>query len=304
MTIAQLYSPANVVTGQAALFIAPANTPLPDISLSALVTGVPDPFDITPWTFARLFALGGALSAGTFTITYTYLGVSYTTSALTAATVTAAQIDTALTAAMTPLGVGVNDVIVTGGPVAAIATPVSIVLSEAYVGGAWTVTPTGVTGGTINITGSLWTPVGATDQGWKMNANKTTTKINIEEQSTPVSTTIQTQTVSFEGALSEDIGRTLQAAFNMTAGFTANSSGHAGFATYTLTDTPIQYAAALVMANQLNFPRWAYIPAATCLSNASPEFRRANAKRMYAATFESVCATSSIIIEDVVIRGT
>lgn len=304
MPIGVLYDAANVVTGQAALFIAPAFTALPDISLTALVTGTPDPFDITPWTYAKLFALGGAITAGTFTITYLFNGVSYTTSALTGATVTAAQIDTALTLAMAALGVGVNDIVVTGGPVSAVATPVSIALSEAFVGGTWSVTPTGITGGTINISASLWTPVGATDQGWKLNADKTTTKITIEEQSTPVATTIESQTVSIEGAAAEDISRTLQVVYNMINTYTASTTGHAGFETLSLTDTPLQYACALVMANQLGFSRWAYIPATTCLANASAAFRRANAKRMYAATFESVCATSSIQIENVLQRGT
>lgn len=306
MTIAQLYNVNNVVVGQAAMFIAPAYTPLPDISLTALVAGTPDPFDITPWTYAKLFALGGALSAGTFTITYTYNGVAYTTSALTAATVTAAQIDTALTAALAVGFPGITsaDVVVTGGPVSAVATPVSIALTEAYVGGAWTVTPTGVTGGTINITGSLWTPVGATDQGWKFNANKSTTKITIEEQSTPTGTTVGSQTASFEGALSEDISRTLQLAYNMLNVYTANSSGHAGYETLSLTDTPLTYAGALVMQNNLGFSRWASIPAATSLANVSADFRRANAKRMYAVTLESVCATSLIQVLNVLQRGT
>lgn len=303
MTIGLLYNVNNVVTGQAACFIAPANTPLPDISLTALATGTPDPFDITPWTYARLAAAGGTITAGTFTITYTFNGTAYTTSALTGATVTAAQIATALVTALAPIGATAANVAVTGGPVSAIATPVSIALAESMVGGQWTVTPTGITGGTLSITASLWTPVGATDQGWKLNADKTTTKISIEEQSTPVSENLETQVVSVEGALSEDVSRTLQVAYNMTNAYTANSSGHAGYETLALTDTTLTYAVALVMANQLGFPRWAYIPVTSSLSNASAAFRRANAKRMYAVTFESICATSQIIIENVLQRG-
>jgi hypothetical protein len=303
MPIGTLETPANVVVGQAACFIAPANTALPDISLTALVSGTPDPFDITPWTYARLTSSGGALTGGTFTITYTFNGVAYTTSSLTAATVTAAQVDTALTAAMAALGVGANDIVTSGGPVSANATPISISLSEAYVGGTWTITPSTITGGTLAISASLWTPVGATDQGWTWASNKTTQDITIEEQSTPVYRTVNSQIITVEGALSEDISRTLQAVYNMTNAYTANSSGHAGFETLTLTDSVLQYAVALVMANQLGFPRWLYIPAATCLGNASGVFRRATAKRMYTATFSSICPTSSIILENVLQRG-
>lgn len=304
MPIAQLYNASNVVVGQAACFFAPANTPLPDISLTALVSpAIVDPFDVTLWTTARLAAAGGALTAGTFTITYTLNGVAYTTAALTAATVTAAQIDTAITNALAPLGVSASDVLVSGGPVSAVATPVSISVSEFVSGGIWTVTPTGITGGTLSITNPLWVPCGATDQGWKFSSSKSTTDINIEEQSTPVATTMQSQKFTIEAALSEDIGKTLDLVFNMTASFTANSSGHAGFATHTLTDNVINYAVALVMANQLGFPRWLYIPQAVQLTNSDGTLRRAAAKRMYNAQFSSVCATSSIIFQDVLQRG-
>src|SRR4051812_14079165 len=54
------------------------------------------------------------------------------------------------------------------------------------------------------FTGPTWSPCGATDQGWTFGADKSTQTINIEEQSTPVATTLTSQSVSIAGSLSED----------------------------------------------------------------------------------------------------
>lgn len=302
MTIGQLYNPLNVVVGQAACFVAPQFTPLPDISLTALATGTPDPFDPSPWVAARVGA-SATVTAGTFVLAYTLNGVTYTTGAATATSTTAAQLDTLITAALAPLGAQTSDVTVSGGPVSAVATPFLISLSEPFAGGTWTLTPTGITGGTLSLTAPLWVPVGATDQGWKLDANKSTTNIMIEEQTSPVATTMTSQIISIQGTLSEDISRTLQTVYNMTNGYTAASSGHAGFETLNMTDNIITYAVALVMQNNLGLSRWCYIPQTTCLGNASADFRRAAAKRMYAATFSSTCQTSQIVIENVLQRG-
>lgn len=298
MTIGQLYNVNNVVVGQAVCMIAPANTPVPNI---ALVNQTTDPFQLAPWQQATVQA-SATISAGSFTLTYVLNGVTYgPTTSQTATTATAAALDAAITAILP--GAGANDVVVTGGPVSATATPFQIMLSEAWSGGTWTLTPTGITGGTLAIVGPLWVPVGATDQGWKWGAAKTPQDIMIEEQSTPVATTINSQKITVEGALSEDISRTLALAFNMTNGYTANAVGLAGFETLTLTDTPLQYAVALIMANQLGLSRWLYIPVCTSLSNVDVTLRRSAAKRMYSVALSSICATSSIQLFNVLQKG-
>jgi hypothetical protein len=64
------------------------------------------------------------------------------------------------------------------------------------------------------------------------------------------------------------------------------------------TDTPLQHAVALVMANQKHYPRWLYIPQATCLANTTAAMRRATAKRMYTVDFSSVCPMNQIALYD------
>jgi hypothetical protein len=297
--IAQLYNTQNVVVGQAACLIAPANTPVPNI---ALTNQSADPFDFSLWTDYTILA-SATITAGTFTITYTLNGVAYTTTALTATTATATQVDTALTTALAPLSPGAADVVVLGGPVSAVGTPFTIMFSETFSGGTMTLTPTGITGGTLSVLGPSWVPVGGTDQGWKFGAAKTTQDITIEEQSSPVMTTINSQKFTIEGVMSEDISRTLVVALNMTNGYTAAATGQAGYETMAMTDTPLQYAVALLMANQVNRPRWVYIPAATCLANVDVSLRRSSAKRMYSASFSSICPTTSIKIYNVLQPG-
>jgi hypothetical protein len=167
-------------------------------------------------------------------------------------------------------------------------------LDEQFVGGVWTLTPTGITGGTLSIVSPLWTPVGATDQGWTWASAKTLQSINIEEQSTLVAQLVTSQQFTVTGALSEDIARTLATVHNMLTAVTAGSSSNPAYTTLTLSDTPVQYAVAVIMANSFGYPRWLYIPIATCLDNVSTPLRRAAAKRMYSAQFTSICATGQI----------
>lgn len=148
---------------------------------------------------------------------------------------------------------------------------------------------------TFWTTAPAWTPCGATDQGWQFGANKNTQVINIEEQSTPVATTITSQSVSITGSMAEDVTKTLTLALNATSAATAAVVGTSpGYDTIQLSDEPIKYAVALVTTNKEGFGRIIYAPSWTQLSNATTNFRRASEKRMYPVQFETVCATDLI----------
>lgn len=280
MAIGDLYDAQNVVVGQAATFFAPANTALPAF------TGwnQADPFDpayFLTWTLTNT-------SATSFTLTYVRDGVTATTSSLTVAGLTAAAIKAALEALST---VGVGNVKVTG---AASPWTIQFVAHADSPGGVLTVTPTG---GTAAVTAPVWVPCGATDQGWQFGADKSTQTINIEEQSTPIATTVTSQNISIQGALSEDISRTLSLALNATVASTAAvGSTVPGFDTVTLTDTPLLYAVAMVTQNAEGFGRIIYAPIWNSLSNVSVAFRRASDKRSYGVQFNTQCATNLIKI--------
>lgn len=146
------------------------------------------------------------------------------------------------------------------------------------------------------ITPAGWVQTGATDQGWSLSVDKSTQTINIEEQSTPVATTITNQTVKISAALSEDITRTLALTLNATSATVAVAPTTPGYDLITLTDTPIYYAAAMVTVNDKGFGRLVYAPKWSSLSNVSVAFRRASDKRQYTAELTTVCATNLIQI--------
>jgi hypothetical protein len=87
---------------------------------------------------------------------------------------------------------------------------------------------------------------------------------------------------------------------NMLLTTTAPTATLPGYETLTLTDTVIEYAIVLIMANNFGYPRWLYIPATTCLDNVSTPLRRAAAKRIYSAQFTSVCQTPAIQVFNVI----
>lgn len=287
MTIADLYNAANVVVGQAAVFVAPNATPLIDLSKFNPL----DPFDPTPFQNYTL-AVGSITS---FTITVARRGVAggtgvvtATTSAQTVAGLTAANLQTAISGLAT---VGVGNVLVTG---TTTTGPFFISFDESVSSDAVvTMTPTG--GANSSFT-KLWLPVGATEQGWQYGADKNTQAINIEEQSTPVGTTITSQAISIQGSLSEDITQTLALALNANATRVASTSTIGAYDNIVPTDIVLQYAVAMVTTNAEGFGRIYYAPSWTSLANISAAFRRAAGQRLYGVTFSTVCATNQIQI--------
>jgi hypothetical protein len=331
MTIGQLYSTNNVVVGQAACMVAPPNTPapLPSSALNgANPAGFLEPFSLTPWTGA-VVSTNKALTAGTYILRLLHNGYWYPTApinwnapATSAPAATPLGINQVIYNALTtptadgtnPIGpalpIQITDISVTGGLLTSTGKPFTITLSEVVQPIAWfmgTLAAIAPTGSVVQVNYARWHPIGATDAGWSFVSNKTTQEINIEEQSTPVMTTISTQTLSIQGDMAEDVYPTLAMAYNMTAGLnqaanaTANAAALPGYHLLTPTDTPILYAVCLIMSNATNpkygnAPRWLYIPQATCLANATAAFRRATAKRMYTVDFTSVCPIGQIAI--------
>lgn len=145
-------------------------------------------------------------------------------------------------------------------------------------------------------TPGAWVACGATDQGWSYGTNKSTTSITIEEQSTPVGTTIQSQAVTLAGALSEDISATLTLAYNGLSTSTVASTTSPGFDEITLDDVVHNYAVALLTTNAEGFGRIIYAPKWTQLSNITTAFRRASDKRTYPVEFATVCKPSEIVV--------
>lgn len=271
MTIGKLYNANNVMVGQAAVFFAPANTALPTLDKFNLA----DPFDPAPFvTFSVTVA---ASSSYKLTVNGT------DTSALTD-TSTPANIQAALEAI-----VGTGNAVVAG-----TGTAYTVIFTEGVILYGTLVATT--TSGTATVVAPLWVPCGATDQGWKFGTNKSTQVTNIEEQSTPIATAINTQAVTIEGSLSEELGPLLAMAFNADLTQHAATASLPGYEELNPTDIVKKYAVCMVTLHTNGKPRIHYAPAWTQLTNTSVNFRRSAAKRMYPVVFSTVCKPSDIRI--------
>lgn len=141
-----------------------------------------------------------------------------------------------------------------------------------------------------------WNPVGATDQGWKFTANKSTQATTVEEQSTPAGMAISSQAVTIEGAASEDVSAVMALAYNATLTTTAAAAGVPGTDELNPTDDVLDYAVTLITVGVSGKPRWIYAPVWTQLSNVETDFRRAVGKHMYPISLATICQPSAIRI--------
>jgi hypothetical protein len=282
---AALYTPGNVVVGQAVLYVAPSFTSLPPAN-SVL-------FDSTNWT-AKTISFSGSPTAGTFTPTVVTAAGSASVPITYATTLTAATVQTALAGLS---NVGTGNVTVTGTN----GGPFTVSFASSLGGVSMTVASalTGGTTPTVSTSGGLWIPAGATEGGWSFGGSTSTNDINIEEQSTPVGKYVTARTCSISGALAEDTVQSHQWALNMVKSVAAATTGVPATTTLTLSDTLSHYAVALETINAQGFARRYYIPDTVSVSNVTVAFRRAAANRSLPVSFDSVCATSLIVIQEV-----
>lgn len=275
-----LYDPNGVVVGNAVLYVSyTPYTPLPTDSSTL--------FDASPW-LGKTLTLNGATS---ITLQVVTSAGTQTTAALgTIATMTAAQLQTTLAALS---NVGAGNVLVTGN----VAGPFQILFNGSL--GAVALSISASTGGTgPTVTGGLWMTGGGSEQGWSVAGNTQTQDITIEEQSTPVGTTITGRTFNITGNLSEDVMRSWQLGFNGTLAQIAQGVGQPAVSVLTLSDKVQHYSVALEMANRFGLARRIYIPDAVCLESPTVAFRRAAAQRLIGANFRSVCAIGDIQVRE------
>lgn len=285
MTIGTLYNTKGVVVGQAAGFTAPENTPLPPDHTNV--------FDETVW-LVNTINLGGA-TGGTYLVKLSGGPLApgdVRTTAPIAQAATAAVVKAAIDAVL-PAGVTSN---VTG------AGPYSVSLSGPAASRITLTTDfTALTGATNPaLTTPLWTPSGATEQGWSTNYGVQTQDVNIEEQQTPVGRNITAASWEFVANLAEDTIASLQLAYSATKTIQAADATHYGYEQLALNADALPVkAVALETKNRFGLPRLIYVPSATCAVNVGQSFRRAAGPRLVPVTFSSICDVSSIIVREI-----
>lgn len=145
-----------------------------------------------------------------------------------------------------------------------------------------------------------WVSAGATNEGFKVNVETSTTQITIEEQSTPVGETVESKAIGIEAVLAESTMESIKYSWGGgTITTTAASSGTPGTDKMTLSDDITYFTACLETRNYNGFARRLYIPKASITGSGEVSFRRAADKQMYPVRVASLCKPSEIQIVDI-----
>lgn len=145
-----------------------------------------------------------------------------------------------------------------------------------------------------------WVGAGATNEGFKVNVETSTTTVTIEEQSTPVDETIEGKTITIEAELAEDTLQTMSWAWGGgTIVTTAAGAGTPGTSKMNLTNEIKYVTAALEMRNFKGLARRIYVPKMSISGSGETSFRRSADKRLYPVRLNSLCRPEDIQIVDI-----
>jgi hypothetical protein len=144
-----------------------------------------------------------------------------------------------------------------------------------------------------------WVSAGATNEGFKVNVETSTTQITIEEQSTPVGETVESKAIGIEAVLAE---ATMEAMRYSWGGGDITVTA-AGVATYgkkvmALSDDIEYYTAVLESRNFNGLARRLYVPKVSLTGSGEVSFRRAADKQMFPVRAASLCKTTDIQVVD------
>jgi hypothetical protein len=143
---------------------------------------------------------------------------------------------------------------------------------------------------------SLWNSIGATNEGFKVNVETSTTQVTIEEQSTPVGETIESKSITIEAALAESTLESMRYSWGGSAITTV--AGPPAKKTMTLTDVQTYYTVTLETRNFAGKARRLYIPKVSITGSGEVSFRRAADKQMFQVRVASLCKPTDIQIVD------
>lgn len=144
-----------------------------------------------------------------------------------------------------------------------------------------------------------WVSAGATNEGFKINVDVSTTQITIEEQSTPVDERQESKTIGLEAELAEDTLETVKYAWGgSTITVVPPGVGVMGSKKMVLADDVQYWTYCLEMKNKFGLARRLYVPKASMIGSGETSFRRASDKRMYPIRLSTLCRPQDIQIVD------
>lgn len=145
-----------------------------------------------------------------------------------------------------------------------------------------------------------WVSAGATNEGFKVNVETSTTQVTIEEQSTPVGETVESKAIGIEAVLAEATMESIRYSWGgSTIVVTAPAVGQPGKEVMTLTDDVEYYTGILETRNFNNLARRLYVPKLSITGSGEVSFRRAADKQMFPVRAASLCKPSEIQVVDI-----
>ncbi|MGE5612679.1 MAG: hypothetical protein ACM3UO_00190 [Bacillota bacterium] len=273
MTIGKLYNPQNVVVGQAALLVAPANTPLPPFNL----WNTADPFDLNFWNAVTGWSpIGGTEQGWSSNFNKTTQDIQIEEQSIPVAqtiTVQNIQFNGSLAEdSSQSLAVSLN----------ALKTAVAATAAVSL----------GTTGGSALSTGAPITSITlAANNSAAIPPNSPITLTSGGNTQTFLSS--NTSTIAATSTTTIPV-QSLTPNFAYPTGSAVAIGAMPGFDQLTLQDTPLGYAAALTTVNEKGFGRLMYAPYMTQVSASATAYRRAAALRAHPVTFTSLCQPSQI----------
>lgn len=143
--------------------------------------------------------------------------------------------------------------------------------------------------------GAAWVNPGATEEGWRLTGESTTTPHNIEEQPNPVIMTKDSQTLGIAASLAEDTLESLRLAF---AGGTITTDAMTGVKNFKLAEGIDEFAIGLDMRTHGGRTRRIILPRASGAGAVDVAFRRAASKRLWPVQFNMLNRPSDLIIRE------
>lgn len=141
---------------------------------------------------------------------------------------------------------------------------------------------------------------GATNEGFKVNVETSTTQITIEEQSTPVGETVESKAIGIEAVLAEATLESMR--YSWGGGVitvTAAASEQPGKRSMRLSDDIEYFVGVLETRNFNGLARRLAVPKMSITGSGEVSFRRAADKQMFPIRAASLCKPSDIQIVDI-----
>jgi hypothetical protein len=150
-----------------------------------------------------------------------------------------------------------------------------------------------------------WLPIGATESGVTFSFKRTTDKITIDEQVTPVDERTKDLSFTIEAELSEDTIDTMVLAYG-GGGVTTTpaGSGTPGVTVLSIATDLTYFCFGFEGVNAFGMARRVMVPLSVSVGNAKTQYQRGKKQRTYSTSFESLVAPELVIIREITAAAT